>query len=124
MRLIEQISSELGIGASDGRPIPFQKTRKVPSQTSKNKSAKNTEYAMYLIRETILRVFNLDGSLSWFYSACRRSIFFMGQRIGCKNVRVEGLQKGSLGGMRQFVRIPELDSTKLIKATKIEKLET
>jgi hypothetical protein len=26
------------------------------------------EYAMYIIRETILRVFNLDGSLYWFYS--------------------------------------------------------
>jgi hypothetical protein len=44
------------------------KTRKVPRQTSEKKSAKNTEYAMYLIRETILRVFNLDGSLYWFYS--------------------------------------------------------
>jgi hypothetical protein len=66
MILIKQTSSELGIGASDHAG---PKTRKVPSQTSEIKSAKNTEYAMYLIRETILRVFNWDGSLYWFYSA-------------------------------------------------------
>jgi hypothetical protein len=67
MILIEQTSGELGIGASDGRPMPFQKPGKYRARRRKN-----TEYAMYLIRETILRVFNLDGSLYWFYRQRRK----------------------------------------------------
>jgi hypothetical protein len=54
MILIEQTSSELGIGASDGRPMPFQKPGKYQARCRKINRPKNTEYAMYLIRETIL----------------------------------------------------------------------